>query len=72
MRKDVIGNQFNLISICGRISNMGEAINMLSFNIIFFKFNSSKLHSQKSLSCFFCNLSVPILNGQTLIACKQS
>ena len=35
MRKDVIGNQFNLISICGRISNMGEAINMLSFNIIF-------------------------------------
>ena len=31
-RKGVIDNQFNLISICDRISNMGEAINVLPFN----------------------------------------
>ena len=59
-------------SICGRISNMGEAINMLSFNvIIFFKFNIAKMHSQKNLSHFFCDASVPVPNGHTIIRQKN-
>ena len=32
-RRSVIGNQFNLISVCDRISNMGEAINVNFFNV---------------------------------------
>ena len=34
-KKDVIGNQFNLISICDRISNIRKAISVLSFNVTF-------------------------------------
>ena len=34
--------------------------------IFVFKFNSAKMHSQKSFSCFFCDASVSELNGNTL------
>ena len=33
--KGVIGDQLNLISVCSRISNMGEAINVNFFNVNF-------------------------------------
>ena len=34
-KKGVIGNQYNLISICDRISNIGKAISVRSFNVNF-------------------------------------
>ena len=36
-------------------------------SIFLFKFYSAKMHSKKSFSRFFCNLRVPIPNGQTLV-----
>ena len=67
--KGVIGNLLNLISVCDRISNMGEAINVNSFNVNFsfpFPIYSAKMHTQKSFSHLFCKLSVPIPNEQNL------
>ena len=34
--------------------------------IFFYQFNWAKMHSKKSLSRFFCKLSAPIPNEQTL------
>ena len=54
-------------SMTSRISNMAEAINVLSFNVNFpLQFSNAKMHSQKSLSCFIYDASVPIPNEHTI------
>ena len=53
------------MALTPRISNVGEAINVLSFNVNF------PFHSQKSISRFFCDASVPISNVDTEVIPPQ-